>query len=55
MQKALECIQSVPKRAYEIQYIKNIQNYPGDTSRLGRIYRHVRLNFLTYKTLNFIL
>lgn len=41
MQKALECIQSVPKRANEIEFTKNIQNYPGDTNCLGRIYRHV--------------
>ncbi|KAI1702785.1 rhoGEF domain-containing protein [Ditylenchus destructor] len=40
MQKALELIQSIPKRASEVEFTKNILNYPGDTARLGRIYRH---------------
>jgi hypothetical protein len=42
MQKALELVQSVPKRAQEMEFTKNILNYPGDTRRLGRIYRHVK-------------
>uniref|UniRef100_A0A914YJC6 PH domain-containing protein n=1 Tax=Panagrolaimus superbus TaxID=310955 RepID=A0A914YJC6_9BILA len=40
MQKALELIQSIPKRANDSSITDNIQNYQGDTNRLGRIYRH---------------
>lgn len=40
MQKALELIQGIPKRADECVFIDNIQNYPGDKNRLSRIYRH---------------
>lgn len=40
VQKALELVQSMPKRAEEIELTNNILNYPGDTRRLGRIYRH---------------
>uniref|UniRef100_A0A914E8A2 Ig-like domain-containing protein n=1 Tax=Acrobeloides nanus TaxID=290746 RepID=A0A914E8A2_9BILA len=40
MQKALELLTSVPKRADDAIFIKNILSYPGDANRLGRIYRH---------------
>ncbi|KAL3124200.1 hypothetical protein niasHT_004789 [Heterodera trifolii] len=40
MQKALELIQSVPKRAQEMEFTKNLLDYSGDIGRLGRIYRH---------------
>ena len=40
MQKALELIQGIPKRADECVYTDNIENYPGDRNRLGKIYRH---------------
>ncbi|KAI6178455.1 hypothetical protein M3Y98_00502600 [Aphelenchoides besseyi] len=40
MQKGLELIQSIPRRADELTVINNIVAYPGDVSRLGRIYRH---------------
>ena len=40
MQKALELVQSIPKRANDSNFTDNIQNYQGDTNRLGKIYRH---------------
>jgi hypothetical protein len=40
MQKALELVQSIPKRANDSSITDKIQNYQGDTNRLGRIYRH---------------
>ncbi|KAE9550266.1 hypothetical protein FO519_006527 [Halicephalobus sp. NKZ332] len=40
MQKALELIQGIPKRAEECIYTDNIEHYPGDRNRLGKIYRH---------------
>lgn len=40
MQKALELVQSIPKRANDSSFTDNIQNYQGDTNRLGKIYRH---------------
>lgn len=45
MQKTLELIQSIPKRAEEIEYTNNITNYAGDTNRLGRLYRHVTITY----------
>ncbi|EJW70326.1 hypothetical protein WUBG_18768, partial [Wuchereria bancrofti] len=41
MQKALELMMSVPERANDMIYIRNIEQYPGDLSKLGRLYRHV--------------
>ncbi|VDK79160.1 unnamed protein product, partial [Onchocerca ochengi] len=40
MQKALELMMSVPERANDMVYIKNIEQYPGDLNKLGRLYRH---------------
>uniref|UniRef100_A0A1I8ELD9 SH3 domain-containing protein n=1 Tax=Wuchereria bancrofti TaxID=6293 RepID=A0A1I8ELD9_WUCBA len=40
MQKALELMMSVPERANDMIYIRNIEQYPGDLSKLGRLYRH---------------
>ncbi|VDO80462.1 unnamed protein product, partial [Onchocerca flexuosa] len=31
---------SVPERANDMVYIKNIEEYPGDLDKLGRLYRH---------------
>lgn len=31
----------VPQRASDMVYVKNIEQYPGDVNRLGRLYRHV--------------
>ncbi|KHN78733.1 Muscle M-line assembly protein unc-89 [Toxocara canis] len=42
MQKALELTLSVPQRAKDMEFINNIEQYPGDTNRLGRLYRHDR-------------
>uniref|UniRef100_A0A914I4Y8 Uncharacterized protein n=1 Tax=Globodera rostochiensis TaxID=31243 RepID=A0A914I4Y8_GLORO len=44
MQKALELIQSLPIRAQEIEFTKNLLDYPGDIGQLGRIYRHELFN-----------
>lgn len=41
MQKALELMMSVPEHANDMVYIKNIEQYPGDLNKLGRLYRHV--------------
>lgn len=41
MQKALELMMSVPEHANNMVYIKNIEQYPGDLNKLGRLYRHV--------------
>ncbi|MCP9264250.1 Muscle M-line assembly protein unc-89 [Dirofilaria immitis] len=40
MQKVLELMMSVPERANDMVYIKNIEQYPGDLNKLGRLYRH---------------
>jgi hypothetical protein len=40
MQKALELIQSIPKRVDEVEFTKNIVDYPGNINRLGKLYRH---------------
>uniref|UniRef100_A0A915PNL7 PH domain-containing protein n=1 Tax=Setaria digitata TaxID=48799 RepID=A0A915PNL7_9BILA len=40
MQKALELMMSVPERATDLVYIRNIEQYPGDLNKLGRLYRH---------------
>uniref|UniRef100_A0A7E4US93 PH domain-containing protein n=1 Tax=Panagrellus redivivus TaxID=6233 RepID=A0A7E4US93_PANRE len=40
MQKALELLQSIPKRAEDVAFTDNILNYPGDKTRLGRLHRH---------------
>ncbi|VDK55403.1 unnamed protein product [Gongylonema pulchrum] len=40
MQKALELTMSVPERAADMVYIRNIEQYPGDLNKLGRLYRH---------------
>uniref|UniRef100_A0A9J2P3W7 Immunoglobulin I-set domain protein n=1 Tax=Ascaris lumbricoides TaxID=6252 RepID=A0A9J2P3W7_ASCLU len=42
MQKALELTLSVPQRAKDMEFINNIEQYPGDRNRLGRLYRHDR-------------
>uniref|UniRef100_A0A183BTN9 DH domain-containing protein n=1 Tax=Globodera pallida TaxID=36090 RepID=A0A183BTN9_GLOPA len=44
MQKALELIQSLPIRAQEIEFTKNLLDYPEDIGQLGRIYRHELFN-----------
>lgn len=41
IQKALELTLSVPQRAADLAFIKNILDFPGDTLRLGRLIRHV--------------
>lgn len=46
MQKALELTLSVPQRAKDMEFINNIEQYPGDRNRLGRLYRHVRQLFI---------
>lgn len=52
MQKALELTLSIPQRATDLIYINNIEEYPGDVKRLGRLYRHVfcinALNYLIF-------
>lgn len=45
MQKALEILQSIPKRSDDAEFLKNIIGYPGDTNRLGKIFRHVSVGF----------
>uniref|UniRef100_A0A914WDR8 Muscle M-line assembly protein unc-89 n=1 Tax=Plectus sambesii TaxID=2011161 RepID=A0A914WDR8_9BILA len=40
LQKALELTMSVPQRANDMVYIRNIQEYPGDSGKLGRLLRH---------------
>ncbi|KAL3997510.1 Immunoglobulin I-set domain family protein [Acanthocheilonema viteae] len=40
MQKALELMMSVPERVTDMAYIRNIEQYPGDLNKLGRLYRH---------------
>ncbi|CAD5207133.1 unnamed protein product [Bursaphelenchus okinawaensis] len=40
MQKALELIQSVPRRAQDLSLTNKITKYPGEISRLGGIVRH---------------
>lgn len=41
IQKALELIQSLPKRAAEAVFTANIHGYPSDIYKLGRIMRQV--------------
>lgn len=43
IQKALELIQSLPKRADEAVFTSNITNFPGDVYKLGRIVRQVSI------------
>lgn len=43
LQKALELTMSVPQRASDLTYIRNIQEYPGDSGKLGRLLRHVNI------------
>ncbi|CAD6189831.1 unnamed protein product [Caenorhabditis auriculariae] len=40
MQKALELCTSIPQRVHDLEFTKNITQYPGDTNKLGRIIRH---------------
>jgi hypothetical protein len=40
LQRALELMLSIPRRATDLNYIKNIQDFPGDTVKLGRLLRH---------------
>ncbi|KJH44305.1 hypothetical protein DICVIV_09672 [Dictyocaulus viviparus] len=40
MQKALELTLSIPQRVRDLVYTNNILQYPGDTSKLGRLIRH---------------
>ncbi|PAV90177.1 hypothetical protein WR25_17229 [Diploscapter pachys] len=40
MQKALELCQAIPQRVQDMEFTNNIRQYPGDTSKLGRIIRH---------------
>lgn len=41
MQKALELMMSVTQRATDMVHIRSIEQYPGDLSKLGQLYRHV--------------
>lgn len=42
LQRALELMLSIPRRATDLNYIKSIQDFPGgDTGKLGRLLRHV--------------
>lgn len=43
IQKALELVQSIPKKAKDNALTGRITNYPGDVGRLGKIIRHVRI------------
>ncbi|KAK5982820.1 PH domain-containing protein [Trichostrongylus colubriformis] len=40
MQKALELTMAIPQRVHDLVYTNNIQHYPGDTNKLGRLIRH---------------
>ncbi|ETN83967.1 hypothetical protein NECAME_07120, partial [Necator americanus] len=40
MQKALELTLGIPQRVHDLVYTNNIQQYPGDTGKLGRLIRH---------------
>ncbi|CAI5439881.1 unnamed protein product [Caenorhabditis angaria] len=40
IQKALELVTTIPQRVHDLEYTDNIKQYPGDTSKLGRIIRH---------------
>lgn len=46
LQKALELMLSIPQRATDLNYIRNIQDYPGDTVKLGRLLRHVNFTLV---------
>lgn len=41
LQRALELMLSIPQRANDLAYIRNIHEFPGDTVKLGRLLRHV--------------
>ncbi|VDM77174.1 unnamed protein product [Strongylus vulgaris] len=41
MQKALELTMGIPQRVHDLVYTNNIQHYPGDTGKLGRLIRHL--------------
>uniref|UniRef100_A0A1I7VN87 PH domain-containing protein n=1 Tax=Loa loa TaxID=7209 RepID=A0A1I7VN87_LOALO len=40
IQRALELLMSIPERVADMIYIRNIEQYPGDLTKLGRLYRH---------------
>ncbi|VDK50941.1 unnamed protein product [Cylicostephanus goldi] len=40
MQKALELTMGIPQRVHDLVYTTNIEHYPGDTGKLGRLIRH---------------
>lgn len=43
LQKASELMLAVPQRADDLAFTRNIQQYPGDILKLGRLLRHVRI------------
>ncbi|GMS98905.1 hypothetical protein PENTCL1PPCAC_21080, partial [Pristionchus entomophagus] len=44
MQKALELTLSVPQRAFDLEFLKDVQLFEGDVEKLGRLIRHEHFN-----------